>query len=201
MRLSDFLPCCSSHQAQNFHSEEPSTSSTKAPSAVTATPAPISFEPYSAARAQSLFTQYADSDDPEVIGPEGFTQLCSDADVPLEGALPLIMAWQLDCKEMAKISKAEWTAGTASLHISSLGPLKLAAVDLEKLLIEGQPPAKKTAGSTGSTKKKPRSDELYDRNAYWVYAQDPIAAFKKLYAFCFALAKPPQARNIDMEVC
>jgi hypothetical protein len=82
-------------------------------------------EPYSSHRAQELFKTYADSDDPNVIGPEGFEQLCNDADMPLEGARPIIFAWQFGAKEMAKISKEEWAHGTSTLkcvmfHFSTL---------------------------------------------------------------------------------
>jgi hypothetical protein len=76
-------------------------------------------EPYSSHRAQELFKTYADSDDPNVIGPEGFEQLCNDADMPLEGARPIIFAWQFGAKEMAKISKEEWIHGTSTLKCVS----------------------------------------------------------------------------------
>ncbi|PCH38428.1 hypothetical protein WOLCODRAFT_55355, partial [Wolfiporia cocos MD-104 SS10] len=70
---------------------------------------------YSAAHAGSLFDAYADSDEPTVIGPEGFERLCSDMDISMEGALPLILAWQMSSSEMAKISKVEWEKNTTEL--------------------------------------------------------------------------------------
>jgi len=146
-------------------------------------------EPYSPDRAAALFKKYADEDDPSVIGPEGFSNLCTDAEIPLDGAMPLILAWQLNAKEMGKFTKEEWTKGTESLKISSLSGISMAVSDLEMLLIQGKPAAK---GSTG--KKDP-----YDKFAYGKYAADPQAAFQTLYSFCFALAKPEQSRNIDME--
>ncbi|KAJ7632108.1 hypothetical protein FB45DRAFT_493583 [Roridomyces roridus] len=71
----------------------------------------IKVEAYSADRAATLFKKYADEDEPNTIGPEGFEQLCTDAQIPLEGAGPLILAWQLNAKEMAKIGREEWTKG------------------------------------------------------------------------------------------
>jgi DCN1-like protein 4/5 len=62
-----------------------------------------------------LFKKYADPDDPNVIGPEGFSDLCTEAQIPLDGAGPLILAWQLNAKEMGKFTKEEWTKGTESL--------------------------------------------------------------------------------------
>ena len=78
-------------------------------------PAELKVQPYTAQRALALFQNYTDSDDPSVIGPEGFEGLCMDSGIPLEGALPLILAWQVDAKEMAKISKEEWTKGMDTL--------------------------------------------------------------------------------------
>lgn len=72
-------------------------------------------EPYTPAQSESLFTAYADQDEPNVIGAEGFEKLFTDAKLPLDGALPMILSWQLDAQEMLKITKDEWLKGTASL--------------------------------------------------------------------------------------
>jgi DCN1-like protein 4/5 len=74
-------------------------------------------EPYSSKRTLALFKQYADSDDPDVIGPEGFTRLCTDAGIPMEGALPLVLAWIMGAKEMGKLTKAEWVEGTGAFRL------------------------------------------------------------------------------------
>ncbi|TFK34818.1 Cullin binding-domain-containing protein [Crucibulum laeve] len=134
---------------------------------------PLKSEPYTTQRALSLFNK-----------------LCTEANIPFDGALPLILAWQLEAKEMAKISKDEWIKGMDSLKISSLPQLALAITDLDSLLIRGQIPAKKTAK---------KDQEPYDRSSYWTYVENTKAAFQKLYLFCFALAKTEQSRNIDME--
>ncbi|KAJ7168307.1 DUF298-domain-containing protein [Mycena crocata] len=90
---------------------------------------------------------------------------------------------------MGKFTKDEWTKGTETLKISSLSQLSLVVSDLEKLLIQGKPAVKGSAG-----KKDP-----YDKFAYNKYAADSKAAFQTLYSYCFNLAKPEQSRNIDME--
>jgi len=72
-------------------------------------------EPFTPQRALGLFKSYADEDAPDVIGPEGFERLCADAGMPMEGARPLIFAWQMQAVEMAKISKQEWVQGMATL--------------------------------------------------------------------------------------
>lgn len=72
-------------------------------------------ELYTPQRALELFKTYADEDGQDVIGPEGFERLCSDAEMPMEGARPLIFAWQMQATEMGKVSKQEWTRGMATL--------------------------------------------------------------------------------------
>jgi len=71
---------------------------------------------YTLQRAQSLFSSYVDEDDRNVIGPEGLERLCTEADIPLDGAQPLILAWQLKCSEMGKFTKAEWLHGMGTLE-------------------------------------------------------------------------------------
>lgn len=84
-----------------------------------ASPKSSQVEPYNTARANQLFASYAAEDDANVIGPEGFERLCSDADVPLDGAMPLILAWLVKGDEMAKITKSEWDAGMTELQCVS----------------------------------------------------------------------------------
>jgi len=76
---------------------------------------PVKNEPYTPQRSLSVFQSYADNDNPNVIGPESFETLCTAANIPLDGSLPLILAWQMQAKEMAKISKDEWVKATESL--------------------------------------------------------------------------------------
>ena len=73
-------------------------------------------ETYSPQCALELFNGYTKKDDKTVIETEGFEQLCSDANIAMDGALPLILAWQMDSKEMGKITKDEWVKGTSSLR-------------------------------------------------------------------------------------
>lgn len=174
------------------------------PAAAAAAKAPES-APYTPARAAELFARYADEDDPQVIGPEGFERLCSEANIPLDGAMPLILAWLFKGSEMAKISKAEWDAGTSSLQyaphavteISSNSPCRIASPsalsvalhDYDSLLISNKPPLQPPAGSPD--KKKKPAPEPYNRSHYYQSAADRRKAFNELYQFCFALAKPP----------
>ncbi|KIM49504.1 hypothetical protein M413DRAFT_109773 [Hebeloma cylindrosporum] len=109
--------------------------------------------------------------------------------MPLEGARPIIFAWQFGAKEMAKISKEEWAHGTSTLKVSTLPMLTLAMSELEDLLIHEKPAVK--AGS--------KNDQEYDRSSYLSCAADTKAGFQKLYQFCFTLAKPEASRNIEME--
>ena len=73
-------------------------------------------QPYTAAQAVVLFSNYADDDDASIIGPVGFEKLCYDAGIPLDSALPLLLAWQFGASEVATFSRAEWEKGTAELQ-------------------------------------------------------------------------------------
>jgi hypothetical protein len=66
---------------------------------------------YSSTRVQALFNTYQDKDDPGNIGAENFGQLCADANIPMEGAMPLILFWQLGSAEFGNIKREEWTKG------------------------------------------------------------------------------------------
>ncbi|KAI9508694.1 DUF298-domain-containing protein [Russula earlei] len=147
-------------------------------------------------RAEVLFSQFADEDTPDVIGTEGFERLCNEARVPLDGALPLLLAWQLDSHEMGKISKKEWMEGTAALHVSSLASFAIVLHDLNSLIVLGKP-----AGPSRSALSHVKSQKgaVYDRTRYETYAADIEKAFSSFYGFCFSLAKPESSRNIDME--
>lgn len=144
-------------------------------------------EKYTPQRALELFYNYSKEDDKTVIETEGLEQLCSDAKIAFDGALPLILAWQMGAKEMGKITKEEWVKGTSSLRISSLSLLSSVVTELEDLLIRGCAPIK-----TGKKKD-------YDRSAYDTYARDVKSGFHKLYMFTYVLAKPEQSKNMDME--
>ncbi|KAJ8093032.1 hypothetical protein PM082_020513 [Marasmius tenuissimus] len=154
----------------------------------TTSPSVTKPDPYTPERALTLFSKYADETEPEVIGPEGLEKLCNDGDISMEGVLPLLLAWQMDGKEMGRFSKAEWVKGTSDLKISSPQVLRQALTDLEDLLIVDKPPL------------KPSKNEPYNRTLYWTYAKDKKAAFHQFYTFCFTLAKSEQSRNIDIEI-
>jgi len=183
MRLSSLL-CCISDKVTS--DEEPSQTTIKAKPATKPVTESAS-DTYTPAQALVLFEKYADDDDPEAIGPAGLERLCNDARIPMEGSMPLILAWQLDAKEMGKFTKDEWVKGTSTLKVSSLPPLLTALSDLEKLLIFDN-----SAKSTAKT-------ASYDRTKYLSYTKDVKDAYHRFYIFCFNLAKPEQSRNIDME--
>lgn len=105
------------HASSNVNASSTSVgSSTKTPKVVKPVKTVPDPEPYTASQAEVLFQKYADEDDPSVIGPEGLEKLCSDAEIPLDGALPLVLAWQFGASEMAKLSKSEWETGTSQLQ-------------------------------------------------------------------------------------
>ncbi|OSC96611.1 DUF298-domain-containing protein [Trametes coccinea BRFM310] len=192
------LLCCWRNTHHDTHSDANAGSST-AKSAPSKTSGP---GPYSEAKARQLFKAYQDADVPEEIGPEGFEKLCNDLGISLEGAQPLVLAWQLHGSEMAKFKQDEWMKGTSELRVSDLEGLSLAIKELEDLLLLDKPPIQAPSGPVTPTKKSaqpPISVGPYNRQKYYQYAADKDRAFSELYTFCFNLAKPPTGRNIDIE--
>ncbi|KAH9055931.1 DUF298-domain-containing protein, partial [Lactarius vividus] len=150
---------------------------------------------------EALFFQFADEDSPDVIGAEGFERLCNEAQVPFDGALPLLLSWQLDSHEMGKISKEEWMKATAVLRrvtylhtVSSLASLAIVLNDLNDLIVLG-----KRAGRPNNSHVKSQKGAAYNPMRYEGYVADSQKAFASFYNFCFALAKPEGSRNVDME--
>ena len=66
-------------------------------------------EPYNPSDVLSLFKSYADGDDPETISAENFERLCTDANVPMEGPMPLILLWHMDAQDLGTIKRDQWT--------------------------------------------------------------------------------------------
>ncbi|KAG6379202.1 Cullin binding-domain-containing protein [Boletus reticuloceps] len=152
---------------------------------------------YTQRGAQALFKSFADDDNPDVIGPGGVEKLCTEAGIPLEGAQPLLLAWQFKAQEMAKISRSEWLQGAEALRISSLPVLAIALKELDDLVVHDKEPI--TVPSPVKKRGGLDSQELYNKTHYSQYAANRKAAFTELYQFCFTLAKPPHSRNLDIE--
>jgi len=158
------------------------------------TPVP-SVAKYDPKQSLVLFSNYAESDKTDIIGPEGFEKMCSDAQIPMDEAMGLILSWQLGAQEMAKLTKDAWVKETDALKVSSLLQLNAVVRDLNDLLILSRPPIQPPTNRSIK-----ESCEPYDRKRYWTYTENPKAAFQELYVFSFSLVKPQQSRNIDMEI-
>lgn len=179
-----------------------SISTPQAPKTAAGASKKLKYEPYTEQRAFELFQTYADEEDKDLIGLEGFEKLCKDADMPLDGARPIIFSWQMQAEEMGKITKDEWVQGMATLksvlmsfvastgsinfpflglRIGSIAGLSLAIEELDDLLF--------------NDKKSKATGKEYDRTTYKTYASNPKAAFQKLYMFSFSLVKPEYASS------
>jgi DCN1-like protein 4/5 len=149
-----------------------------------------------------LFKNYADKENPDTIGAQNFGQLCADANIPMDGALPLLLFWQLGAQELGIISKEEWTktmdelkrvvhlllvraCAQCMLRISSLSTLRIFLSDMDDLLLTNSPP--RTVKKDG---------QPYDRAQYFAYANDRKGSFTKFYTACFLLVKTGYAMFI-----
>jgi len=163
-------------------------------------PQPHKTDPYNPANIQSLFKAYADQDDADTISPENFERLCTDANVPMEGAMPLILLWLTDAQELGTIKRDKWTRAMQDSQISSLVTLRIFLGDIEDLLLTTKPPIPQPPAASIKGNKKPPGLPPYDRTLYYSYAQDRSATFGRLYSALFPIAKTGQSRNIDIEV-
>ncbi|EJD06082.1 DUF298-domain-containing protein [Fomitiporia mediterranea MF3/22] len=152
---------------------------------------------------EEIFDTYADANDPQAMGAEGLERLCNDANIPMDGARPLLLSWQLDAKELGTFSRDEWINGMNELQIRSLDSLADALIDLEELIVlRKPPPAKPTERSISKgikSKSAPPAIDKYKKDRYWKYAATVDSAFSEFYGFCFTLVKKEGARSIDMD--
>lgn len=86
------------------------------------------FEEYLEEHSRELFDTFADKNTPSVIGPEGIENLCTSAGIPPDGAQLFILAWQLHCTELARITYDEWLMGMGKLRYGL--PSRAALVNL-----------------------------------------------------------------------
>ncbi|KDN41936.1 hypothetical protein RSAG8_07153, partial [Rhizoctonia solani AG-8 WAC10335] len=147
-------------------------------------------------RVQAMFDKYIDEDDSNIIGAEGMERLCTDASVPMDGALPLLIAWSVNAKTLGTITRSEFTDSFGKLKIDTPEKMALMASDLNSIFF-GCNIAEQA--SRMSIANKAHGVDSYDRTQLRSYQRNAESAYSKFYSFCFVLVKPPQSRNIDME--
>ncbi|KAI8364365.1 Cullin binding-domain-containing protein, partial [Radiomyces spectabilis] len=54
------------------------------------------------------FQRYCDSDNPNIIGPEGSQQFFQDLDLSIESVMVIALAWKMNMSTMGYITKDEW---------------------------------------------------------------------------------------------
>lgn len=64
---------------------------------------------------QNWFSRYANSEDPDTIGPDGCQTLFSDLNVSLESPIPFIFGWKMNSTQMGYIKRTEWMHTLTSL--------------------------------------------------------------------------------------
>ncbi|CAE6472806.1 unnamed protein product [Rhizoctonia solani] len=163
---------------------------------VTTTPSGLDPTTFTLERVQAMFDKYTDEDDSNVIGAEGMERLCTEASVPMDGALPLLIAWSVKAKTLGTITRSEFTDSFGKLKIDTPEKMALMALDLNSLFfgcnIADQ-------ASRMSLVNNGQDSDSYDRAQLRSFQRNAESAYAKFYSFCFGLVKPPQSRNIDME--
>ncbi|KAF8758560.1 Defective in cullin neddylation protein [Rhizoctonia solani] len=182
---------------------------------VTTTPSGLDPTTFTLERVQAMFDKYTDEDDSNVIGAEGMERLCTEASVPMDGALPLLIAWSVKAKTLGTITRSEFTDSFGKLKIDTPEKMALMALDLNSLFFgcniadQGVQTSYGTLNPGHLTEYLPASrmslvnngqdSDSYDRAQLRSFQRNAESAYAKFYSFCFGLVKPPQSRNIDME--
>ncbi|CAE6426738.1 unnamed protein product [Rhizoctonia solani] len=127
---------------------------------------------------------------------EQMERLCTDASVPMDGALPLLIAWSVNAKTLGTITRAEFTDWFGKLKIDTPQKMALMASDLNSLFFGcniAEQASRMSLANNG------HGVDSYDCTQLRSYQRNAESAYSKFYSFCFVLVKPPQSRNIDME--
>ncbi|KZT52457.1 hypothetical protein CALCODRAFT_88928 [Calocera cornea HHB12733] len=85
------------------------------PPCLPSSPATQAFPPYSTSRLSTLYSTYADPSDHSLIPTSGLVQLCEDASMPMDGVLPVLLAWQLGARRMGVFEQEEFVKGLGVL--------------------------------------------------------------------------------------
>ena len=81
---------------------------------------------FSESKAEKLFQEFADPDDPHIASMEGICTLCEKLDIdPLEDIRVLVLLWKMGATQKpAQISKTEWLEGCRRLRVDSIQGFK-----------------------------------------------------------------------------
>ncbi|CAE6432821.1 unnamed protein product [Rhizoctonia solani] len=162
----------------------------------TTTPSGLDPTTFTLERVQAMFDRYTDEDDSNIIGAEGMERLCTDASVPMDGALPLLITWSVNAKTLGTITRSEFTDSFGKLKIDTPEKMALMALDLNFLFFGYNITEQASRMSLANNR---QDSDAYDRTQLRSYQRNAESAYAKFYSFCFVLVKPPQSRNIDME--
>ncbi|RCH94403.1 hypothetical protein CU097_014076, partial [Rhizopus azygosporus] len=83
---------------------------------------------------QLWYDKYKDSDNSDIMGPDGCQAFFSDIGVSLESITPLIIAWKMNCSRMGYITKNEWQHGMKALNVENESKLKVALSTAEQCI-------------------------------------------------------------------
>ncbi|KAG1145383.1 hypothetical protein G6F37_002780 [Rhizopus arrhizus] len=79
---------------------------------------------------QTTFDKYKDTDNTNIIGPDGCQVFFSDIGVSLESIVPILLAWKMNCARMGYITIEEWSKFMKD--IDSVDKLKTTLLTLQK---------------------------------------------------------------------
>ncbi|RWS28267.1 hypothetical protein B4U80_11079, partial [Leptotrombidium deliense] len=89
---------------------------------------------FSQKKCTALFNDYASTEDPDIIGPEGVERFCKDIGVEPENLVTLVLAWKMDAKQMGYFTLKEWIKGLSDLQCDTVAKIRSKIEYLKSLL-------------------------------------------------------------------
>lgn len=82
------------------------------------------------------FNEYADTDIPDEVGPDGIERLCADVGADIESVEILYIAWRLGAQSMGVFRRDEWRSGMARIGVQNSAQLKFLVPYIRNLLLD-----------------------------------------------------------------
>ncbi|KAG8873606.1 hypothetical protein FRB97_006621 [Tulasnella sp. 331] len=174
------------------------------PKAAAAQPVPVKEPEYTLTRLNETFAHYADPNNQKMMSTEGLQRLFEDAEISMEGVVPLLLAWTCKSEEFGVITLDEWS-NLRDLRVDTPRKLQIAMDDLSRSLYSSSThiPAPLAAVKKKKGKKPEPEPEPEPLTEQGIDVERKAAAarqkFKEFYMFCFTLMKNSEARVLDME--
>ncbi|KAG8996938.1 hypothetical protein FRB93_000608 [Tulasnella sp. JGI-2019a] len=157
--------------------------------------APVKEPEYTFERLNRTFELYADPEDPKIMSIEGLQRLFEDAEINMEGVVPLLLAWTCKSEEFGVITLDEWR-NLKDLKVDTPRNLRIAMDNLYGSFYSHSSTTLKKKSRKPTPDPEPMASQTSELEPK---AAEARLKFKDFYMFCFTLMKKSEARVLEME--